>query len=132
MLILSYMKGGQAAAWAQNYIERYTVADGTVTVPDAFATFLVELDKSFDDLNKKEKALAELRKLTQGTMTADEFFVKFDITRTKAGLTASQHDEVLIDQLKRALHVDVVGGVMRSAVIPTTYDAWKTAGITDD
>ena len=73
MLVLSYMKGGQAASWAQNYIEAYTAADGTITIPNAFAAFLAELDRSFDDPNKKEKALAALRKLTQGNMTADEF-----------------------------------------------------------
>lgn len=54
--VLSHLKAGQAAAWAQNYIDQHT-ASNVVTIPGNYNAFLTLLDASFVDPTKKTKAL---------------------------------------------------------------------------
>lgn len=132
LFILSYLKTGTAATWASNYVNGRTNDQGEINVPNDFQVFLTSLDLSFDDPNKKSKALTEWRKLYQGRWTADEFFTHLDIVRTEAGLTSAEHDAILIDRLKVALNEEVVMAIMRSSPIPTTYAEWKKKAIECD
>lgn len=132
LFILSYLKMGTAATWALNYVNGRTNDQGEINVPDDFQVFLTSLDLSFDNPNKKSKALTEWRKLYQGRWTADEFFTHLDIIRTEAGLTSAKHDAILINRLKVALNEEVVMAVMQSSPIPTTYAEWKKKAVECD
>ena len=74
------------------------------SIPDDFNAFLGKLDAAFDDPNRKEKAIAELYRITQGRETADEFFAKFEIIRTKAGLDKTESIMVRRPSLKWNFH----------------------------
>ncbi|THH02459.1 hypothetical protein EW145_g6749 [Phellinidium pouzarii] len=76
--------------------------------------------------------MGEFQTFVQGKLTADKFFVSFEILCTKAKLNQVAHDTIVIDQLKRALDVKVVMGVMHSSPVPTTYDDWKVKAIQVD
>lgn len=108
--VLSYLKAGQAAAWAQNYIDQNT-ANNTITIPADYDAFLTSLDASFVDPTKKTKALERFHKAKQGNRSAEEFFVEFNQILIAAGLTDAQHDGIIIDQLKKAVHKDIYRGV---------------------
>ena len=131
LFVLSYLKGGHAATWAQNYVDQRN-HQGTFLILESLQQFMDMLDDAFNDPNRHEKALAEFRAIIQGNRTASEFFAQFDILRTKAGLTATAHDAVVIDRLKRALNFSVVQGVMRSSPLPTDYINWKARAIAVD
>ena len=107
LFVLSYLKGGHAKTWAQNYTRARTV-NGALTIVGSFADFSALLDQSFEDPNRAEKALEEFRNLVQGNLTASEFFAHFEILRTDAKLTDPAHDTILIDRLKHALAGPVV------------------------
>ena len=136
IFVLSYLKGGHAEAWAQNYIQPYT-ANGVITITQTFADFLTTLRNAFQDPNSEQKALAEFRTFAQGNQTAEEFFARFEIIRVKAKLVGPQaapdvYDRILIDRLHDALNAKVVMGVMRSSPQPTSYSAWKAQAISID
>lgn len=122
--VLSYLKSEKAAAWAQNYIDQHT-RNNTITFPNDYDAFLTELDASFGDPMKKQKALERFYQSKQGNRSAEEFFVELDQLIIAAGLTDAKHDEVIIEQLKKAVHEDVYRGVARADPAPTTYAAWK-------
>lgn len=122
--ILSYLKSGRAAAWAQNYIDSHTT-NNVITLPTDFDDFLASLDASFKDPTKAAKAMERFYKSKQGNRSAEDFFVEFDQILIAAGLTKSDHDGIIIEQLKKAVHEDVFRGVARSNPVPTTYTAWK-------
>ena len=136
IFVLSYLRGGHAEAWAQNYLRALTT-NGTVTITDTYPDFLTILQETFKDPNSAQKALAEFRTFRQGPMTAEEFFAHFEIIRVKAGLippatNPDVYDVILVDRLQDALNEKVVTGVMRSSPRPTTYAAWKTKAIDVD
>lgn len=131
LFILSYMKTGTAATWAQVYYDTCQ-HNGNLTIIDSTHDFLARLDETFDDPNRAEKALSEFQTMVQGNSTADEFFARFEIVRGKAKLTDAVHDVFIIDRLKHALNEIVVRGVMRSIPAPTTYIGWKAQAIAVD
>ena len=136
IFVLSYLRGGHAEAWAQNYLRALT-NNGTVTITDSYPDFLTTLQETFKDPNSAQKALAEFRTFRQGSMTAEEFFARFEIIRVKAGLippatNPDVYDMILVDRLQDALNERVVTGVMRSSPRPTTYVTWKTKAIDVD
>ena len=131
LFTLSYLKGGHAATWAENYVEKHT-KDGTLKIEQSWEEFLKDLDASFDDPSRFEKAMRQFEQLEQGKKTAEEFFAEFDIIRTKAGLTQEAHDSIVINRLKQALNVRVLEGVIRSNKIPTEYNEWKQRAIEVD
>ena len=136
IFVLSYLKGGHAEAWAQNYVQPLT-HNGVITITSTFADFLVTLRNAFEDPNSEQKALAEFRTFTQGNQTAEEFFARFEIIRVKAKLVAPAvapdvYDKILIDRLHDALIPKVVMGVMRSSPKPVGYAAWKAQAIEID
>ena len=131
LFTLTYLEGGHAATWAENYVEKNT-RDGELEIEETWSEFLAALDKSFDDPSRFDKAMRQFEQMTQGGLTTEEFFAQFDIVRTKAGLTKKEHDPIVINRLKRALNVRVVEGVIRSAATLKTYENWKEQAIQVD
>ncbi|THH04226.1 hypothetical protein EW145_g5673, partial [Phellinidium pouzarii] len=50
LFVLSYLKGGHAATWAENYVDLQTVA-GMMTLTATFNDFMMEFAQAFDDPN---------------------------------------------------------------------------------
>ncbi|THH07486.1 hypothetical protein EW145_g3349 [Phellinidium pouzarii] len=131
LFVLSYLKGGHVATWAENYVDSRTVV-GMMMLTATFNDFMMEFAQAFDDPNRAEKAMGEFQTFMQGKLTADQFFASFEILRTKAKLNQVAHDAIVIDRLKRALDAKVVMGVMHSSPVPTTYNDWKAKVIQVD
>ena len=132
LFVLSYLKEGSAAGWAANYVTQATNAQGMVTIADTFSDFLDKLDASFDDPNKKAKAIQKLNALRQGNHSADEFFQQFEILRSEAGMVGAAYDATLINVLEIAVNDAVFRGVASADNTPTTYDDWKKKAIAVD
>ncbi|KAL5507645.1 hypothetical protein ACEPAH_7101 [Sanghuangporus vaninii] len=109
--VLSYLKEGSAATWAENYVNEAS-STGQFLIADTWKTFLKELDTSFVDPNRHQKAFEKLDGMRQKSISASEFLNDFDIKQVNAGLTKPEHDGVLIDKLKKALNAAVIDGVM--------------------
>ncbi|THH03107.1 hypothetical protein EW145_g6523 [Phellinidium pouzarii] len=50
LFVLSYLKGGHAATWAENYVDLWTVA-GMMTLTATFNDFMMEFAQAFDNPN---------------------------------------------------------------------------------
>ena len=131
LMILSRLKTGTAATWAEVYYQSNLI-NNVLVIQDTLLEFLEKLDAAFEDPNAVEKALRDFRTLTQGRLTAADFFSKFDIALGRAKLTHPAHNILIIDHLKRALNWNVVREVMHSSPRPTTYAGWKTQAIAMD
>lgn len=131
LFTISYLKSGNAAAWAQNYYNASLVG-GMPLFTDTWERFLRKLDEAFDDPNRKHRALGKLWATRQAGRTAEEFFNKFEILRTDANLDTTHNAGVLIEHLKKALDMDVVRGIMQTNPAPVTYADWRAAAIRVD
>lgn len=129
--VLSYMKLGTAATWAQNYYDAIMDATGAITFKDSTAEFLKKLDLSFEDAGQKERAYAEWTELRQGKSDASVFFANFEIKMSQAGIPTSDVN-VVLPQVKRAIHPDVQAAVIRNPTKPKTYDELKAFVIAAD
>ena len=75
LFALSKITGeGFAAEWANMKAEEI-LGNGEA---GTWAEFVEELKQAFDDLNNHATALTSIASLTQGAMTAPEFFAKFE------------------------------------------------------
>ena len=122
--ILSYMKEGSAATWAQNYYNGIMAADGTINMMDTLTTFLVSLDASFKDPAEKEHAYKKWISMCQGNLDAGTFLANFEITMNQAGIKTTDVN-VVIPQLHEAVDPEVHKGMVRLPVKPATYVDWK-------
>lgn len=131
LFVISLMREGLADEWADNYVLRNTV-NKEVLITDKWEDFAKALHVSFGDPNEAMHAQTELMKLRQGETKAEEFFAKFDIYRFKAGYAGDGYNDFLIRLLEMALNASIVQNVLSMGVLPTTYEAWKTAAIQFD
>ena len=122
LFVLSYLKEGTAAAWAENWVAQHTDNDDNIYCLDTFQDFMNQLGKSFEDPSKKETAIQKLRQLKQGSKSADVFFQQFEILKTKAGLKDKVYDTVLIDLLQYLLNTEVLRQLIHIYPVPTTYE----------
>ena len=60
IFILSYLKGGHATTWTQNYMDIF-MANQVFNPTETIAEFLEKLDKAFKDPNLVEKAITEFQ-----------------------------------------------------------------------
>ena len=135
LFMLSYMKEGDALAWANDYTSSTLIDPDTSEIKPVpsygtFKEFWKSVSDRFSDPNLKEKAHRELMALTQGRKTAVEFFHKFDELRIKAGY--SKMDDFCIRHLKTSLHQEISRGIITMEKVPVTYDEWKKRAIALD
>ena len=122
--ILSYMKEGSVATWAQNYYDGITAADGTINMTDTLTTFLVSLDASFKDPAKKERAYKKWISMCQGNLDTGTFLANFEIAMTQAGIRTTDIN-VIIPQLYKAINFKVHKEMIRLLVKLMIYIDWK-------
>ena len=122
LFVLSYLKEGTAAAWAENWVAQHTDDDGDIYCLDTFQAFMDQLGKSFEDSSKKETVIQRLRQLKQGSKSVDVFFQQFEILKTKAGLKNKVHNTVLIDLLQYSLNTEVLRQLIHIYLVLTTYE----------
>src|ERR1700731_4849437 len=84
--------------------------------------FVEEMKWAFDDPNARATALADIARLKQGTMTAPEFFVKFETMFRQAELTEEGDSDILVHWLGLNLSRRLVGKVYG---VSEAYAEWK-------
>ena len=99
LFVLSYLKEGTAAVWAENWVAQHTDNDDNIYCLDTLQAFMNQLGKSFEDSSKKETVIQRLRQLKQGFKSVNVFFQQFEILKTKAGLKNEVYNTVLINLL---------------------------------
>src|SRR6202045_5244852 len=90
-----------------------------------WADFVEEMKWAFDDLNNCATALADITRLKQGSMTAPEFFTRFETLFCQVGMTEVANSDVLFHWLELNLSRRLGGGIYGVSPIPETYGGWK-------
>jgi hypothetical protein len=94
MFVLSYMKSGTAASWAERYSERLPEGHANLPKPakvgdyqhDKYDDFKTEFLKAFEETHRGEKARYQLSKLVQGKYSVDAYNTAFNDLATHSGL----------------------------------------------
>ncbi|EGO03523.1 hypothetical protein SERLA73DRAFT_149802 [Serpula lacrymans var. lacrymans S7.3] len=134
---LSYMSIGAAAALRTEWVERRKIAEersdaGEITLLESWAHFERTLKDHFADTHKEERARYEIIYKKQGTLTAQEFFVKFEELRRRAGYDVKRNEQFLITLIRNNINGPLIKQIIYSGNVPTTYTEWKTRIVTND
>jgi hypothetical protein len=124
--VLSYMKEGSAAAWANNVVQAMrNPRDPDTPLYRSYEVFEKNLIDAFKGGAQVEIAQAKIEKLRQGAGTATEYFTLLDTYNNTAG-----YDETtLIRLLKQGILKPVLQSVYGQTALPITYADWKVAVI---
>src|ERR1700719_3335944 len=87
--------------------------------------FVEEMKQAFDDLNNHATTLADIARLKQGTMTAPEFFAKFETVFHQAEMMEVADLDILVHWLELNLSRRLVGRIYGVSPMPETYGEWK-------
>src|SRR6202030_1583343 len=87
--------------------------------------FVEEMKQAFDDLNNHATTLADIARLKQGTMTAPEFFAKFETVFHQAEMMEVADLDILVHWLELNLSRRLVGRIYGVLPMPETYGEWK-------
>jgi hypothetical protein len=98
---LSFFTKGDADTFAQNFMvsEKDNVMNGTKT----WKMFLENIDYQFLSPTLPKEAREELFSITQGKLTAEQFFLTFDAYRVKGGMTNTAFNDLITERLDKAL-----------------------------
>ncbi|EGO04193.1 hypothetical protein SERLA73DRAFT_148812 [Serpula lacrymans var. lacrymans S7.3] len=134
---LSYMSIGAAAALRTEWVERRKIAEersdaGEITLLESWAHFERTLKDHFADTHEEERARYEIIYKKQGTLTAQEFFVKFEELRRRAGYDTRRNEQFLITLIRNNINGPLIKQIIYSGNVPTTYIEWKTRIVTND
>ena len=127
LFVLSCMKEGAANEWAQNFTDTAFANDSWGT----FSQLMEALQTAFGDPNEAKDSQFRLESFKQGSLTAQEFFAKFEILRRKAKYETKKenasggHDEYLISLLERNLDSSLIRRVYSGDSVPSSYEDFK-------
>jgi hypothetical protein len=124
--ILSYMKDGTAAAWAEHYTARPAhgtpnLAAGAKTKAQDYDAFIAEFKSNFKEHNKGQVVWLKLDKLMQGKYSVDTYNETFNDLATDA----SYKDEALIFSYLRGLNNSIHSQIMLMSTLPTTLQEYQ-------
>ena len=122
LFALSFMTEGMPVTWALDFNEE--VMSRTVWNFGTWAAFKDKLKVSFEDKEKAKNTHTALHQLKQGTQTADEFFLQFELLCRAAGIT---DDGELVAFLEGgAINRKILTQIYYSNdKLPENYEAWK-------
>lgn len=115
---LSYMKAGRAQAWARRFMEKHGHCQSYFYSWNDFTTLLRE---SFGTADPTVVAVDKLRKLHQGSMSADEYIVAFEEQEAYTGWD----DKALKDQFELGLKPGLTASIYRLSDMPEDLAGWK-------
>lgn len=122
LFVLSYMKTGLAAQWANNIVDE--VAEEEEGNFGTAKDFFRKLELAFGNPNEKKDAQRKLSEYKQGSRTAEEFFQTFEQLRRQAGYE-KDHDQYLIELLELNLRRELVQAVYNGESLPEDYGGWR-------
>jgi hypothetical protein len=107
---LSYMKEGNALAWASKLMES--------ALPSTWKDFKTLFETTFKSLNNDEKARAMIQRLLQGRHSVDAYTATFNTWKVDSGW----NEQALIDAYLKGLNPDIQNRLQAMDQIPTTLD----------
>ena len=128
MTALSYMREKKALRWATSIIT--DIIARSLATPSTYtrtwAEFWAAADTVFNPPNSENDAAYKLEDLKQGTLSAEEYFIEFDLLATQANLTATHFDTYKIRLADRKLNRALQQNVYNTSTRPTTWATYKT------
>jgi hypothetical protein len=145
LVALSYMKSGKAARWSNTVIDHLlagtfgynTVTTATTPAQTTFNMYTWDqfwdvADAVFNPPNTQNNAAIKLDKLHQGQMSAEEYFIEFDMLAGTAGYNDIMFDQIKIRTANQSLNKALVANIHNIDHLPTTWEGYKTRTIALD
>lgn len=137
LFVLSYMKEGDALTWATSFTSGALLDPTTFAInlePDfgKFTDFWDKLNTRFGNPNSKNDAHRDLVAFKQGRKTANEFFLKFEELRRKAGYSDATFDDFCVRLLQANLDKELSTEIIKMEKVPTKFEEWKTRAVALD
>src|SRR5713226_2288091 len=119
---LSYMQGGIAEAWKEEYVAKYFEPPVTKTA-QTFQQFCTDLDANFRDADVGARALQALSCLRQQKMSVDEYTSEFRSLLSRSKITEQAS---IIQYYRNGLLPAIVDRIYQGEELPATFDKWAT------
>jgi Ty3 transposon capsid-like protein len=125
--ILSYLTGGDAAVWKQQFIQTKIEesVDAKTDEPDwgSYKEFVEALKKTFQSYDEPAEALEDMKKLCLGDSSITEHNSKFRLLVSQTGMKDSL---ALMDLYRETLPWGLQSPIIRSEHPPKTLEEWYT------
>jgi uncharacterized protein YmfQ (DUF2313 family) len=82
-------------------------------------------DQVFNPPNVQTKAMIKLDKLKQEKMSAEEFFIEFDVLAATAGYATAHFNSLKICFANQHLNSALITNIHNINILPTTREAYK-------
>jgi Retrotransposon gag protein/Zinc knuckle len=116
---LSFIRGGPAEYWANHYTDTcFAAADATPT----WQQFTNNIKAAFQDRNQDAAAREKLEGFQQGNHAVDDFFSRFEILLSDAGLTDEKESIRLLEKNVSPKIIDIIYTIGEP---PTSYLTYK-------
>jgi hypothetical protein len=123
---LSYMKGGTAGPWADNFMELIEKDEaGAYSTWQDFEEYFLQ---TFGDPDPSGTARSKLSQLKQGSCSAEEYVCKFNELKGKT----KYNDPALKDLFEQGLNTKLVDKIYDLPEMPTTLKEWQDWSIKFD
>jgi len=123
--ILSYMQTGSAKTWCDYVVALMYKGQQSFSTSDEL---LKEIDRKFDDTDKRTTQSLKIRTIQQGDRSADKHVQEFE----KAALEAGYEGYPLAVEFKRSLNAGLQRRLMELQPMPVTIEQWYDEAITMD
>jgi len=121
--MLSYMEGGEADAWKEQYISSLTNPTTGIITFETTDELIKKLLVSFNESQQQENALHRLTQLRQGKGTVEEHNIKFNLVRDQAKLN-DNNDHMLIDVYKKSINPSIARKIIEVLDKPKDLKEW--------
>ena len=124
VFVLSYMKDGTAEHWRNLCVQE--MMDNKRGCTDSWDALAAQLMKDFRDANLADNRLTEVEMLRQGTGTADEYTVKFNMLIEETNI---KEDTLRLHYYMKGINEALVCKVYGLNPIPDTLSLWQEKAI---
>jgi Retrotransposon gag protein len=125
--ILSYLSGGDAAIWKQQFIQTRIEEHEWDKIEEpnwgTYKSFVEALKKTFQPYNEPAEALKDMKKLRLGDNSITEHNLRFWLLVSQTGMTDSL---ALINLYRETLPWALQSPIIRSEHPPKTLEKWYT------
>src|SRR5882762_4563947 len=124
---LSYMKDRTAEHWRNMRVQE--MMDGKQGCTDSWDALVMQLRRDFSDANLADNRLTKVEMLRQGTGTADEYTIKFNMLIEETNI---KEDALRLCYYMKGINEALVYKVYGLIPIPDTLALWQEKAIMYD
>jgi len=127
VFVLSYMKDRTAEHWRNMRVQE--MMENKQGCTDSWNALAAQLEKDFHDSNLADNQLTEVEMLRQGTGTADEYTVKFNMLIEETNI---KEDALRLHYYMKGINEALVYKVYGLNPVPDTLSLWQEKAIMYD